>query len=644
MRSLSQLINEQLSTLVSQRMSINVQRLAYLKFAMADNKRDKGLKKMYDTLYKLTFDKDGHVRTNKELLDYLKQTMEDNLGDIPGLPSNNAIEAIDKKIKALDELDPKKLQIYIKEVEKEVSDSEAKASEKDKKVTLDKDISDKELMKKVSELIDKEGLSNILGLEKDRKMSEADKKKLKQKEDPIGKEEVENKKDKKEDTKKEEPEAAPAGEDTGSEETSSEEPSEDTGSEDTGGEEQGLDFGNGEEPSEDTGSEDTGSEDTGSEDTGSEDTGGEESGDDLDSQLANLSDEDLEDLESLEDEDFEDPDEIASTEDEEKAKNESLIDLSEFLIFEEGEMSKKEMKAMKKAQRKLKNRDQLSSFLRDNPGCSIAGLIGRKRSKNQMALLQKRIDDAPDGEEKEKLKKQKEALKLTSFDSRGKYIGDPLSRKAREKQLIKDGRISKDDLLSNEDRKQLRLDAKAFANTDEGKKYAIDSKRELKDTKLKIESGAEKRDVEDKAAEAARNKEEEKERKKQEKEDAKKEKEFQKEFDKEKRQEKREDRKNERRFKKEEKERKKQEEADKKEAEYQEWKKKKLAAQEGEPKEPAKEPEKDEFVDSGDGRQIRKRKKENGDGYTYVWIKDGKEEGYATEEDYRRAQQRKNGN
>ena len=580
MKSLLQLINEQLSTLVSQRMTINVQRLAYLKFAMADNKRDKGLKKMYDTLYKLTFDKDGHVRTNKELLDYLKQTMEDNLGDIPGLPSNNAIEAIDNKIKALDELDPKKLQTYIKEVEKEVSDSEAKASEKNQKVTLEKDLSDKELMKKVSELVDKEGLSNILGLEKDRKMSEADKKKLKQKEDPIGKEEVE---DKKEDTKKEDSKAASAGEDTSNE----------------------------------------------------------ESGDDLDSQLANLSDEDLEDLESLEDEDFEDPNEIASTEDEKKVKNESLIDLSKFLIFEEEEKSRKELKAIKKTQRKLKNRDKLSSFLRDNPGSSIAGLIGRKRSKNQMALLQKRIDDAPDGEEKEKLKKQREAIKLTSFDSRGKYIGDPLSRKAREKQLIKDGRISKDDLLSNEDKKQLRLDAKAFANTDEGKKYAIDSKKELKDTKLRIESGMEKRDVEDKAAEAAKNKEEEKERKKQEKEDAKKEKEFQKEFDKEKRQEKREERKNERRFKKEEKERKKQEEAEKKEAEYQEWKKKKLAAQEGEP---AKEPEKDEFVDSEDGRQIRKRKKENGDGYTYVWINNGKEEGYATEDDYKKAQQQKAGN
>ena len=580
MKSLLQLINEQLSTLVSQRMTINVQRLAYLKFAMADNKRDKGLKKMYDTLYKLTFDKDGHVRTNKELLDYLKQTMEDNLGDIPGLPSNNAIEAIDNKIKALDELDPKKLQTYIKEVEKEVSDSEAKASEKNQKVTLEKDLSDKELMKKVSELVDKEGLSNILGLEKDRKMSEADKKKLKQKEDPIGKEEVE---DKKEDTKKEDSKAASAGEDTSNE----------------------------------------------------------ESGDDLDSQLANLSDEDLEDLESLEDEDFEDPNEIASTEDEKKVKNESLIDLSKFLIFEEEEKSRKELKAIKKTQRKLKNRDKLSSFLRDNPGSSIAGLIGRKRSKNQMALLQKRIDDAPDGEEKEKLKKQREAIKLTSFDSRGKYIGDPLSRKAREKQLIKDGRISKDDLLSNEDKKQLRLDAKAFANTDEGKKYAIDSKKELKDTKLRIESGMEKRDVEDKAAEAAKNKEEEKERKKQEKEDAKKEKEFQKEFDKEKRQEKREERKNERRFKKEEKERKKQEEAEKKEAEYQEWKKKKLAAQEGEP---AKEPAKDEFVDSEDGRQIRKRKKENGDGYTYVWINNGKEEGYATEDDYKKAQQQKAGN
>lgn len=188
MKSLRQYITEQLSTLISQRMNITVQRLAYLRFAMEDNKNDEGLKEMYDTLYNLVFAKDGHVRSNQELLDYIKKTMEDNLGNIPGLPNNDAIENIDKKIVALDELDPNKLQHYMKEVEKEISDSKSKASKEDSKTSFDKDISDKELMEKISELVDTEGLSNILGLESDRKMSKDDKTKLKQKEDPIGSE------------------------------------------------------------------------------------------------------------------------------------------------------------------------------------------------------------------------------------------------------------------------------------------------------------------------------------------------------------------------------------------------------------------------------------------------------------------------
>lgn len=202
MKSLSQYITEQLSTLISQRMDITVQRLAYLKFAMEDNDKDKGLKEMYDTLYSLVFAKDGHTRSNQELLDYIKKTMEDNLGSIPGLPNNDAIENIDKKIVALDELDPNKLQYYMKEVEKEISDSKSKASKEDNKTSFDKDISDKELIEKISELVDTEGLSNILGLESDRKMSKDDKTKLKQKENPIGSEDPsEEDEPKKENTK-----------------------------------------------------------------------------------------------------------------------------------------------------------------------------------------------------------------------------------------------------------------------------------------------------------------------------------------------------------------------------------------------------------------------------------------------------------
>jgi len=178
MKSLYNFITEQLSSLISQRMEITIHRLAYLKFAMEDNDKDKGLKEMYDTLYNLIFAKDGHTRSNKELLDYLKKEMEDNLGDIPGLPSNDAVEAIDKKVAALDEMEPKNLQHYIKEVEKEIADSESSSKGNNPKTSLEKEISDEELMKKLSDMVNKEGLSNILGLEKSKKMSAGDKEKL----------------------------------------------------------------------------------------------------------------------------------------------------------------------------------------------------------------------------------------------------------------------------------------------------------------------------------------------------------------------------------------------------------------------------------------------------------------------------------
>ena len=553
MKFLSQYVNEQLTTLMSQRMNINVQRLAYLKFAMEDNSKNKGLKKMYDTLYKLTFDKDGHVRTNKELYDYLEQTMEDNLGDIPGLPSNSAVEAIDKKIQALDELDPKKLQHYIKEVEKEVSDAESNADQSDNKVKLEKDLSDEALIKKVSEIIDKEGLTNILGLEKMRKMSKEDKKKILQKEESTkltgstDDEGTEEKKKEEGEKKEEQGEQKPTEGGAGDAEKGSEEPPQE------------------EEPSKEEEPEKKSDEDIEAE---------------LDKQIDALDDEDLEELEDLDDEDFEDLDELASEEDIEKVTTESIIDISDSFVFEMSarRLEKKQQKALDKHRGKLEKRDKLSAFLRDHPGGAIAAIIGRKKSKKQMALLQKKIDDASDPTEKEKLEKQKNAIKLTSFDSRGKYIGGPLAKKAREKQLIKDGMISKEDLPSREEKKQLRKEAKEFAKSDEGKSYMKDAKKELKREKAHIKSGLEKEDAEAAVTKKVRDKVEGKEE----------------------------------------------------------------AKQERKTEKNAAKTEKMEVAKDEDGSEIHPRAKKNGDGVTYVRIKDGKEVGYASKSEYQAAMKKKN--
>lgn len=54
-----------------------------------------------------------------------------------------------------------------------------------------------------------------------------------------------------------------------------------------------------------------------------------------------------------------------------------------------------------------------------------------------------------------------------------------------------------------------------------------------------------------------------------------------------------------------------------------------------------KDAPKEEVVKDKDGSEIHARKKERGDGYTYVRIKNGKEIGYASKEDFQKAQQRK---
>ena len=46
-------------------------------------------------------------------------------------------------------------------------------------------------------------------------------------------------------------------------------------------------------------------------------------------------------------------------------------------------------------------------------------------------------------------------------------------------------------------------------------------------------------------------------------------------------------------------------------------------------------------VKDKDGSEIHQRSKKNGEGNTYVRIKDGKEIGYASKEDFQKAQQRK---
>lgn len=183
MISLYNYINEQLSELKDQRKNIIIQRLAYLKYA-DETKGNNEFKDLYDLLFNFLFDEYGNVRDNKNLYDYIDKLIKDNNGTIPNLPNNGTIETIDKKIKALDELEPATLKKYIKEVENEASSKEKEESPNNDD-SLTNNMSDKELKEKISSIIDTEGLTNILGLESSRKMSNDDKQKIQDKKDNI---------------------------------------------------------------------------------------------------------------------------------------------------------------------------------------------------------------------------------------------------------------------------------------------------------------------------------------------------------------------------------------------------------------------------------------------------------------------------
>lgn len=183
MKNINNYIFEQLSKLKDQRRDILIKRLAYLKYS-DETKGNKDFKKLYDLLFNFLFDEYGNVRDNRNLYNYIEKLIQDNNGTIPDLPNNGTIETIDKKINALDEIEPSTLKKYIKEVEKEAVNKE-KSGKKSNDDSFENEMKDSELKEKINDIIDTEGLTNILGLESSQKMSALDKDKLKDKEDNI---------------------------------------------------------------------------------------------------------------------------------------------------------------------------------------------------------------------------------------------------------------------------------------------------------------------------------------------------------------------------------------------------------------------------------------------------------------------------
>lgn len=164
------------------RWDITNSRLAYLQWVI-DNTKDKEksnkLQEMYNALYNITYDTGGDIRSLDDTISYITQTMQNNKGLIPGLPSNDQIEEIDKKAASFKELHPEEYESYIKRLESSNLDK----SKKDKEDQADSVLSpadtkdDKDARDKLATLTSIFGFTNIIGLEPNRKPSAEDIKK-----------------------------------------------------------------------------------------------------------------------------------------------------------------------------------------------------------------------------------------------------------------------------------------------------------------------------------------------------------------------------------------------------------------------------------------------------------------------------------
>ena len=170
-------INE--AKMATDREGICKERLVYIKYVMdtTDNSVEKvKMERMYNALYNLTFNTNGELRTLDDLCTYINETMVENKGKIPGLPTNDQIMNIDEKVKAFKELHEEKFKAYLNRLEKENLDkaeTEKKDAAKDL-LSKKQPKNDTDAMSEIKKISSIPGLTNILGLEPERKMSSDD--------------------------------------------------------------------------------------------------------------------------------------------------------------------------------------------------------------------------------------------------------------------------------------------------------------------------------------------------------------------------------------------------------------------------------------------------------------------------------------
>ena len=162
------------------RENIIKERLVYIKYLM-DNTNDKKevsrLEKIYNCLYNINYDSNGKLRTLNGMFTYINQTMTENKGLIPDLPTNDQIQTIDEKAAAFKKLHEVEFNAYLTRFEKvniDKADNNQKSDDAKSVLSPENPEDNKKALSKIREISSIFGLTNIIGLEPKRQPSSKD--------------------------------------------------------------------------------------------------------------------------------------------------------------------------------------------------------------------------------------------------------------------------------------------------------------------------------------------------------------------------------------------------------------------------------------------------------------------------------------
>lgn len=161
------------------RENIVKERLVYIKYLMdnTSNKKDTTqLERMYNTLYNCNYDINGKLRSLQSMFTYINQTMTENKGIIPGLPTEEQIENLDGKASTFKNLHKQDFEAYLTKFEKSNLDKAGTKKDDEANDILSPENPDdnEKALKSIREISSIFGLTNILGLEPKRKPSDND--------------------------------------------------------------------------------------------------------------------------------------------------------------------------------------------------------------------------------------------------------------------------------------------------------------------------------------------------------------------------------------------------------------------------------------------------------------------------------------